>query len=155
MLKFNILNYILILIVALCLLSLLFLAFMLYALHYQHDLGSDVLTITWIAFIKVLLLTVAFTFTKQAIGNFLQQGYFNTKSAQFLTIAGYTMVASSLITLILNLTEITYVDRDSLASYSIEVIYDTTVLLMGFALLGVSDIIKKGTAIKLENDLTI
>lgn len=155
MIKFRILNYILILVVALCLLGVLLLAFMLYTFYSRPEFGPDELTIAWVALIKVLLLTIAFSFTKQGIGNFLREGYFNAKSARFLTIAGYIMAISSLITLIFNFTEITYVDKDSVASYSIEIIYDIIVLLIGLALLGVTDIIKKGTAMKLENDLTI
>lgn len=155
MIKFKILNYVLVIMVALGILSVLFIAFMLYTLHLRSEEDLEVVTIVVIGLLKVLLLTIALSFTKQSTGLFLRQGYFNTRSARFLTIAGYTMAASTLVTLILNLTEIADVDRDSLAFYAIEVIYDITVLAVGLALLGVSDIIKKGIRIKLENDLTI
>ncbi|WP_294820770.1 DUF2975 domain-containing protein [uncultured Flavobacterium sp.] len=155
MIKFRILNYVLVLMVALCILGLLFMTFMLYALHLRSEEDPEIITLVIIGLVKVLLLTIALSFTKQATGTFLRQGYFNAQSARFLNVAGYTMAASSLVTLVANLTEIAYVDRDSLPSYSIEVIYDSTVLLVGLALLGVADIIKKGISIKHENDLTI
>jgi len=86
---------------------------------------------------------------------FLRHGYFNTKSARYLTVGGYTLAASALTTLIPNMLYISDITRERASYFVIEVIYDITVLLVGLALLGVSDIVKKGINIKLENDLTI
>ncbi|MGQ2983461.1 hypothetical protein [Flavobacterium sp.] len=153
MIKFRILNYVLILLVTLCLLSLIGMTVGLYAMYQRSE--TELFTLLLIGSAKLLLMAIGLSYTKQSIGMFLRHGYFNTKSANFLTIAGYALAGSALVTLIFNLTEITYVDRESASGYIAEMIHDITVLLVGLALLGVCDIVKKGINIKLENDLTI
>ncbi len=155
MIKFRILNYVVLLIGSACILFSFILAIVLYDQYFNRDLSSKVLLPQLLLLINVLLLAIGLSFIKQACGMFLRHGYFNTKSAWYLTIGGYILAASALSSLVPNLMHTADVTKERASNFAIEVIYDVTVLLVGFALLAVADIVKKGAALKLENDLTI
>lgn len=66
------------------------------------------------------------------------------------------MAATAILSFILLLTDLDIpVETKSIAKIISNVGYNTMLLIVGFALIAVSDIIKKGESIKLENDLTI
>lgn len=97
MIKFKALYYVLALLMALCLFSIIAMVLGLFAVHNKPELNPEWTTVIIIAFFKVLLLVIALSFIKRSIGMFLHHGYFNIKSANYLTIAGYTMAGSALV----------------------------------------------------------
>lgn len=66
------------------------------------------------------------------------------------------MVITAILSFILLLTKLEIpVEAKSITNIISNVGYNAMLLIVGFALIAVSDIIKKGESIKLENDLTI
>lgn len=132
-----------------------------YAIHILYDnsipsVSPNVIFHFASSILLALILTIGFYFIQQSCAMFIQRGYFNSKSALYLTRGGYIIAATAILSFILLLTKLEIpVETKSIANIITNVGYNTMLLIVGFALVAVSDIIKKGESIKLENDLTI
>lgn len=89
---------------------------------------------------------------QQALYGFLKNSYFNLKSAADLKTGGLILVISSILAIANGFINGSFVDKESLILSSL--IY-CLLLIIGLAVLAVSDIISKGEVIQEENFLTI
>ncbi|CAM4030737.1 DUF2975 domain-containing protein [Flavobacterium antarcticum] len=101
--------------------------------------------------ISIMLLCGIFNIQK-ALQGFLRNTYFNAKSAKHLKTGGLILVGSSILAILNGFINGSFVDKESLLLSSI--IY-CLLLIIGIAVLAVSDIITKGEVIEQENLLTI
>lgn len=101
--------------------------------------------------ISMVILFGVFNIQK-ALHGFLRNTYFNTKSAKHLKTGGLILVVSSIFAIANGFINGSFVDKESLILSSI--IY-CLILIIGIAVLAVSDIISKGELIEQENILTI
>ena len=102
-------------------------------------------------FITAIIIFGVFEIKKALLG-FLQNSYFNSKSANHLKSGGIILVFSSICAVANGVTNGAFVDKESFILSS--VIY-ALLLIIGIAVLAVSDIINKGKVIEQENLLTI
>lgn len=89
---------------------------------------------------------------------FMDKGYFNAKSALYLTSGGYILIAIAFFGLLFTIIDFdmdAFAERESKSHYISVICEKITLFIVGFAIIAVSDIIKKGNKIKQENDLTI
>ena len=108
-----------------------------------------------------LLLTCVYTvglyFTHQSCTLFLKKGYFNTQSALYLTKGGYIIMAKAVLSLV-KVAIFIDLHKEPMAlvkDISSSTTFDIMLFIIGFSLVALSDIIKKGEIIKTENDLTV
>lgn len=154
MIKFRILNYILILFVGFCLLACVINAYLIYEL--RESISRDIPIAKFVfAIIKGLVFSISLIFIKQACRMFLKHSYFNSKSVYYLTIGGFILILSALMGLGYYIFIISSLTKEQMKHTPAGIINDVTILVIGFALIAIADIIKKGINIKLENDLTI
>lgn len=108
-----------------------------------------------------IILTLIFTFGLYFIYRscvmFISRGYFNSKSALYLKRGGYILAISAILDFIRTLPKlIIFLTAEKKPKVdSIHINSSITLVIIGFALVAASDIIKKGNKIKQENDLTI
>lgn len=159
MTKFKILSWILKLFICIYILGSLANGYTIHILLYDNSVPSvspNVIFHFASSILLTLILTIGFYFIQQSCVMFIQRGYFNSKSALYLTRGGYVMAATAVLSFILLLIKLEIpVETKAVANIITNVGYNTMLLIVGFALIAVSDIIKKGENIKLENDLTI
>ena len=101
--------------------------------------------------ISMVILFGIFNIQKALLG-FIRNTYFNTKSAKHPKTGGLILVVSSILANSNGFINGSFVDKESLILSSI--IY-CLILIIGIAVLAVSDIISKGELIEQENFLTI
>jgi hypothetical protein len=89
---------------------------------------------------------------KRALYGFLQNSYFNSKSAKHLKRGGMILVLSSICAVANGIINGSFVDKESFILSSM--IY-ALLLIIGIAVLAVSDMINIGEVIEQENLLTI
>jgi hypothetical protein len=159
MTKFKILKWALKLFISLCLFTIavnIFILFMVTADDYplkNFKIGSYLFSIA-----SSLLLIIGLFFIHQSITFFIRRGYFNLKSASHLKKGGYILAVKALLSFLLaavNFDSQVFEKANKNISFVSDINANLTLLTIGFALIAVSDIIKKGNKIKQENDLTI
>ena len=101
--------------------------------------------------ISMVILFGIFNIQKALLG-FIRNTYFNTKSTKHLKTGGLILIVSSILAISNGFINGSFVDKESLILSSI--IY-CLILIIGIAVLAVSDIISKGELIEQENFLTI
>ncbi len=101
--------------------------------------------------ISMVILFGIFNIQKALLG-FIRNTYFNTNSAKHLKTGGLILIVSSILAISNGFINGSFVDKESLILSSI--IY-CLIMIIGIAVLAVSDIISKGELIEQENFLTI
>lgn len=89
---------------------------------------------------------------------FINRGYFNAKSALYLKRGAYILILKAVLSIVwisIHINTNTFDDKESQSELVLGISREITFLIIGFAIITVSDIVKKGENIKRENDLTI
>ncbi len=161
MTKFKILSWFLLSLIMLSLAGIGITAYLIY--DFLYDISIHATPPNLISkFSRNIVLTLIFTtglyFIYKSCTMFISKGYFNIKSAIYLKRGGYILTTKALLGLIwtaVNLDQYDLAKKESQFSLYSGVSANITLLIIGFAIVAVSDIIQKGANIKQENDLTI
>ena len=94
----------------------------------------------------------ALLFVKQSLTYFIKHNYFNDKSTLYLQWGGYTLL---IFTVLVTVNGVINADAIEIEDIFINVLLLVTFLTISIGILAVADIVKNGTQIKQENDLTI
>lgn len=152
MIKFKILRWALKLFITLCLLIFAGNSYAVYSLQSENLKTPSELLHFYIADAMIALLIIGLYLIHQSFTSFMRRSYFNSKSAIYMSSGGYVLAAIGLAGLVIDLTGLNSLPDSGLI---MTIIANCMLLLIGFGLTAVSDIIKKGENIKRENDLTI
>lgn len=99
-----------------------------------------------------VLTFVGLFYTHKALLNTIKGGYFNEKAASYFLKASYLFLSSGICSFIFNL--LLFQNSEEVMLFT-GMSKDFLLMLLGFGLLIVADILKNGNSIKIENDLTI
>lgn len=105
----------------------------------------------FVGFAFSILIFIALFFIKSSIKGTIKNGYFNVKSFTSFRIAGSLFLISGSLSFLWDVILIWY----SKGKMTNSVTSDLLLVLIGFGLWVISDIVKNGYLIKQENDLTI
>jgi len=157
MTKFKIISWALKILISCQLVSIVVTMCIIYQIHDYAYNPPDFIEKISINLLLTCVYTVGLYFTHQSCILFLRRGYFNTKSALYLTRGGYIIMAKALLSLVIISI---YIDLHkepmALAKHLVSSsTFDIMLFIIGFSLVALSDIIKKGEIIKTENDLTL
>jgi hypothetical protein len=97
------------------------------------------------------ILTVGLWFIHQSFSSFIEKGLFNLKSASYLSTGGHILAFTGIISFVFDSIK----SQKGIETMIISIVLNILLLIIGFGLIAVSHILKKGTTIKQENDLTI
>lgn len=121
------------------------------------ELRSGVINKTSYNSVLTLIFTFGLYFIYRSCAMFISRGYFNSKSALYLKRGGYILAISALLNFIIALPRLVIFlsAKANSKENPININSSITLLIIGFALVAASDIIKNGNKLKQENDLTI
>lgn len=105
-----------------------------------------------VSMLNVLLLITGLWYIHQSFTFFIKSNFFNFKSALYLSKGGYIIAITGIISFTYDMFKLTDTSKEDLIT---NIVLNCLMLIIGFGLTAVADIIKKGESIKLENDLTI
>lgn len=88
-----------------------------------------------------------------ALFRILKSGYFNMKTSKSFRVGGLLLCFVAVLDIIRAVLDMTAINRLGYLANAITI--DVLLFLMGFGILTISQIIKKGIVLKQENDLTI
>jgi len=91
-------------------------------------------------------------FVKQSLTYFIRHNYFNDKSTLYLQWGGYALL---IFTVLAPVNGVINGDPIEIEDIFINILLLVTFLTISIGILAVADIVKNGTQIKQENDLTI
>ncbi|RWX00218.1 DUF2975 domain-containing protein [Flavobacterium cerinum] len=151
--KFKILRWAIQLFITICILGICSNIYIYYILSSEPIPALSVdITPYLVSMLNVLLLITGLWYIHQSFTFFIQRSFFNFKSALYLSKGGYIIAATGIISFTYNMTKLAGKSREELIT---NIILNCLMLIIGFGLTAVADIIKKGESIKQENDLTI
>lgn len=161
MTKFKILSWVLIPVIVINIAASVLMAYSIY--NYSGTITingthQDVVLRLSAAIVMMMLFAAGLYFIYKSCIMFMNRGYFNTKSALYLKRGAYILIFKALLGLIwisAHVETSILADKESQFDFISGMSKDITLLIIGFAIIAVSDIIKKGNKLKQENDLTI
>lgn len=150
MTKFKIISWILKIFITFC---LIYLAIDLSAIYFI--LSGEVSktfngTPPIISAIMTMILTIGLCFVYQSVSLFTKMGFFNLKSATYISVGGYIIALTAIISFILEINA-----QITMNSLIMNIFLNLLLFMIGFGLIAVSEVIRKGESIQRENDLTI
>jgi hypothetical protein len=130
---------------------------------YRYDIGKPIpppgLILKLSYYIAItMLFTSGLYYIYRSCAMFVSRGYFNGKSAFYLKRGAYILIATVLVRLVITAvnTDDSTFDKDlGLKDFLSGMSSNITLIIIAFSLIAVSDIVKKGSKLKEENDLTI
>ncbi|TRW22861.1 DUF2975 domain-containing protein [Flavobacterium zepuense] len=149
MLKIKLLNALLIVLIAITLLFTITMVVIYISSPTMRATFSDSIY-THIAL--CIIFFYALLFIKQSLTYFIKHNYFNDKSTLYLQWGGYTLLIFTVMAAVENFLQIESIETEDLF---IDAIFLITFFSISIGILAVADIVKNGTQIKQENDLTI
>lgn len=152
MIKFKILRWALRLFLLICLIGIASNSYLTYMFRSENLKSQSELQHFYISSAMIVLLSTGLYLVHQSFTSFIKRSFFNRKSAVYLSSGGYILAATGLIGFVMDIIRWNALSESSLIT---NIAANTMLLLIGFGLTAVSDIIKKGENIKRENDLTI
>ncbi|MNK40244.1 hypothetical protein D3C87_588890 [compost metagenome] len=153
MLKFKILRWALKIFICLCILGISSNMYIIY-LSNSEDIPLVKMEITsfFISTATILLLTTSLFFIHQSFTSFLKKSFFNLESASHLTKGGYLLAITGLMCFTIDMTKLSTISQ---YTFIVNTSTNCLLLIVGFGITAIADIIVKGENIKRENDLTI
>ena len=149
MLKIKLLNALLIVLITTTLLLAITMVIVFISSPYlQKELSGSIYSCVGL----LILFFFALLFIKQSLTYFIKHNYFNDKSVLYLQWGGYTLLLFAVLVAINDFTQGEPIETKDLF---IDVLLLVTFLTISIGILAVADIVKNGTQIKQENDLTI
>ena len=157
MTKFKIIKWILKFFIALFLFLIAVNISALYTILYDSSVPKATVTLLCTSIPITLMFVIGLYYIHQSCTMFIRRGYFNTKSAQYLSTGGYIMMFKAIISLILVAV---FLDpkKDTIElirNLESNISFNIILIIIGLSLVAISDIIKQGEIIKTENDLTV
>jgi len=157
MTKFKILTWILKLFILLHVVAFAMSAYTIYLLSGVTEVDVKKSIISTLLYMPLgVLFAIGLYYIHQSCIMFIKRGYFNLKSGLYLKRGGYILGASAMLSIcssVINHENLT--DLKAIQNFSENIIYNILWLVVSFALIATTDIIKKGEKLKQENDLTI
>ena len=157
MTKFKIIRWILKFFISLFLLLIAANTSAIYTILYDSSVPKATVTLLCTSIPITLMFVIGLYYIHQSCTMFIRRGYFNTKSAQYLSTGGYIMMIKAIISLIL-IAVFFDAKKDTIElirNLESNVSFNTILIIIGLSLVAISDIIKQGEIIKTENDLTV
>lgn len=161
MIKFKILRWVLLLLIATNLVNVGYTISMLYDSAYSPAIprfSREITIFLYIMILRTLVTTTGLYFLQRSCAKFIREGYFNTKSRRSMTIGGWIITGEAAITLIriaFSYKPLQLEEAQRTFSFYNGISFSILMLIMGFSIVAAADILKKGERIKNENDLTI
>jgi len=157
MTKFKILSWILKLFILFHILAFVMSAYTIYLLSGVTEVDVKKVIFSTLLYMPLgVLFAIGLYYIHQSCIMFLKRGYFNLKSSLYLKRGGYILGASALLSIcssVINHGNLT--DLKAIQNFSENITYNILWLVVSFALIATTDILKKGVNLKRENDLTI
>jgi len=155
MTKFKILQWALKLFICLYLTGIVCTIYFIYTTSFNPMVPSIYIYHFYASIASMLLSASGLYFLQKSCSMFIERSYFNSKSELYLKRGGIILMASAILGFVLDFTPKESASKENLSNVASKIGYNTTLLIMGFAIIAVADIIKKGVNLKRENDLTI
>jgi len=125
-----------------------------YDLQYTYKLqGEDLSSVHWIFLLMIVLVITTTGSIAYALFAIMKKGYFNTTSPKYLSIGGILILIGGILTL--TQTSYLFFSAPSGMIRMGDVVQTGFTVLVGFGIITLGDILKKGAIMRQENDLTI
>lgn len=126
-------------------------------MYVAHNFKSEPIIISLIYISIIILVLIISGSVTYALYTFLKKGYFNMISARFLKLGGVLYLIFGLF--VLGQSIYIYINTPTLFQTELILQYylikNGFSIVVGFAMITISDILKKGALLRQENDLTI